>query len=64
MEATITVTTKEGTFLYDGVRADGSARWPFYRKEDDGSLKGGAAPKRFRRALSKNKKNKGKKQNG
>lgn len=53
---TVTVTCAEGVFLYNGVRQDGTAAWPFYVRQEDGTLKGGAAPRRFRGSLSKHKK--------
>lgn len=50
-EPVITITTKEGVFLYDGVDAEGRARWPFYRRKRNGDMESTPTPKRWKNII-------------
>lgn len=46
----ITITTRDGTLVYLGQRADGSANWRMLKRDGSGTL---PLPKRFQRQAKK-----------
>jgi hypothetical protein len=52
MTSDVTVTIREGTFVFQGERPDGSADWRFFRSTPEG-WKQSPVPKRFAKFLRK-----------
>jgi hypothetical protein len=52
----LTVTVREGVFVYAGTRLDGSSKWAYYAHQPDGSFKGEPPPIRMKVLVSKEKK--------
>jgi len=50
-EPVITITTKEGVFLYAGVDSEGRARWPFYRRKRNGDMEPTPTPTRWKNII-------------
>lgn len=55
MSATITVQTREGTFVYAGSDLKGNARWVFGKPGKDGKLRPRPAPRRMQSILNAEK---------
>jgi hypothetical protein len=51
----LTVTVREGVFVYAGTRLDGSSKWAYYARKPDGSFEGEPPPIRMKVLVSKEK---------